>query len=720
MIIRLLFLLVGISFSLSGCETSPVKAPGPPVVVEETPVTGEDPVSPPEAVGQTQGGRIRDEIDKASAPDFLTSGSGVFIAPQRSVAAITEASGDVTLNMERIDIREAVKIILGDLLGKNYTIDPRVQGVATLQTSGPVNNASLIPTLEMLLRMNGAALIQQGDSFHIVPREIAMREAVQPQLGDSQISLPQGFGIRIVPLKYIAAREMQKILEPLIQQGSLVRIDEFRNLLILSGTGNELVQMLETIRIFDVDWLEGMSVALFSPSFVDARVLAGELEKIFSEEPLAGLLRFTVFDRLNAVLVMSPRKTYIDKVAQWIDRLDKETDVIGRRLFVHKVLNSKAADIAQVLGDVFAELEGEVRQLPQPQIIPGREAIEIRSPGFDLPMNIAERPSTQDVTPSGVQSMATEEGVVVTTGGRIRIIADEINNALVILSTPEQYRQIQTALRQLDVVPMQVLIEATIAEITLTDDFRFGLEWFFTNRIDSNQGRAGLDLDSIAGIATGFPAFSYTLTDSAGIVRGVLNTLAADSKLNVISSPSLMVLNNQTASIQVGDQVPVTTQQQQSTGVGSTIINSIEFRDTGVLLTVTPRVNPGGLVIMEIEQEVSDVAPDSFDLTPTIRQRRITSSVAIESGETVVLGGLIRENQSSLQSGIPFLYKLPIIGPLFGSINNSGRRTELVVLITPRSIQGTDESRKITEEYRNKMESLKPLYEASPAAPPGP
>ena len=297
----------------------------------------------------------------------------------------------------------------------------------------------------------------------------------------------------------------------------------------------------------------------------------------------------------------------------------------------------------------------------------------------------------------------------------IRIIADEINNALLIKATAHEYRLVQAALEQLDIVPLQVLVEATIAEITLTDELQFGLEWFFKNHLGERKvGNLALDVGA-AGLTALSPGFSYAILDNANAVRAVLNALAGESRVNILSSPSLMVLNNQTATINVGDEVPVTTQQQQATTGTSTIVNNIEFRDTGVLLTVTPRVNAGGLVTMEVEQEVSNVAAGTGNtLTPTIQQRKITSTVAIDSGDTVVLGGLIRENTSVNQSGIPGLHRLPLVGPLFGSTTQDQRRTELVVLITPRAVQNRDSARRITEEFRRKMRVLQPPIAAQP------
>jgi len=640
---------------------------------------------------------------------FYSPGTGKFVNLTPAPAATAMEKGDVTLNFENTNLLEVVKVVLADLLGVNYVVDPGVQGSVTLQTSQPLPRESLIPTLELLLRMNGAALVQRGGVYHVVPRAGAISGLASPQLGDSAVPLPRGFSVRIAPLRFIAASEMQKILEPFVTQGNVVRVDPYRNLLILAGTGQEMAVMLETVAIFDVDWLAGMSLALFTPTYVDAASLASDLENIFGTVdggPLADLVKLTVIERLDALLVISPREEYLSRVAKWVAQLDQDSGSEGQRLYVYQVQNGKAVDLADVLNQVFEIGDGAF--VPPPELAPGLEPVEImsQSPAIE---QLAEAGAAEP--PPAAQARravaSAGEGLVVANSPDIRIIADEINNALVIMATANEYRQVRAALKQLDVVPLQVLIEATIAEVSLEDDLSQGVEWFFNNKVGDKRGEGLLDLGA-AGLNAVVPGFSYAISSAAG-VKAVLNALASESKLKIISSPSLMVLNNQTATIEVGDQVPITTQQQQSTSTDSNIINSIEYRDTGVLLDVTPRVNAGGLVTMEISQEVSDVAPNPVDpLTPTIQQRRINSTVAIQSGETVVLGGLIRENDSLTQTGVPGLNKLPILGFLFGATSDERKRTELVVLITPRVVQGAMEARTITNEFRGKMNSLKP------------
>jgi general secretion pathway protein D len=692
-------------------------------------------------------------------PEVYRPGSDVFTAPQKPPAAAPTANGEVTLNFENTNLREVVKVILGDILQQNYAIDPNVTGSVTLQTGRPLPRDALAPTLEMLLRMNGAALIYEQGLYNVVPSEEAVSGLLAPQLGGATTPLPKGYSVRIVPLEFIAAKEMQSILEPFAVPGNVIRVDEERNLLILAGTSQEIRSLLGMIRIFDVDWLEGKSVAVFTPEFVEAKTLAEELEKLFGDQaegPLAGLIRLEPIERLNAVLAITPRKEYLEKVAQWVQRLDRETGAVGRRLFVYPVQNGKAADLAAVLTQIFQEEGAE--ELPPAELAPGLEPVEITSsaqvprqgPSENLQESIrTETPQLQREAPGQlqrevpgeVQSKSTPgegleaagqtrlksvaqatptaqeisvEGVTIQQPGTVRIIADETNNALLILATGQQYKEIVTALRQLDIVPLQVLIEVTLADILLTGELRYGVEWFFKHHLDGKTGEFRLGQlpttaeDGSIVPFTGIPGgFSFAVT-AADAVRALLTALADDSRLDIIASPSLMVLNNQSANINIGDEIPVVTQQQQSVAQTANIINSVERVNTGVQLTVSPRVNEGGLVIMEIVQNVSQPREEQSELGPEISNREITSTVAVQSGETVVLGGLISENNSFTHRGIPGLYKVPIVGPLFGRKDVTKRRTELIVLITPRALRDVHETRQITEEFRNKMQGIRP------------
>jgi general secretion pathway protein D len=306
------------------------------------------------------------------------------------------------------------------------------------------------------------------------------------------------------------------------------------------------------------------------------------------------------------------------------------------------------------------------------------------------------------------------------TRGEIRVLADDVKNALVVLAKPRDYRLVETALRKLDIVPLQVLIEATILEVQLNDNLRYGVEWYFkygdSKAAFSRQGTRESPLAPPFGrlardvVTASLPGFSYFFQSSG--VNVVVNALNAVSDVNVVSSPQLFVLDNQTGTLQVGDQVPITTQSSVSTlNPDAPIVNSVEYRDTGVILSVTPRVNASGLVSLDVIQEVSDAVPTTTSdiSSPTIQQRRIESTVAVQSGETVALGGLIRDRRIDANQGVPYLSKIPVLGWLFGVSDEAASRTELLVLITPRVVSSADEARRITDDLRQRLRRITPL-----------
>jgi general secretion pathway protein D len=501
-----------------------------------------------------------------------------------------------------------------------------------------------------------------------------------------------------------------------------------RNVLLLAGSSAELDALGELVAMFDVDWLAGMSFGLFPLEEAEATELATELEAVFGGEesgPLTDIVRFVPIERLNAILVISAQPAYLDRAQTWIDRLDRIGEGVEQRIFVYAVQNGRATDLAEVLGEVFGIPTATVA--PGDLLAPGMEAAQIGAGAFELgeselgaategeeqfqePQEQQEQQVTPTPQPFGMERPRGTLGATRPDGAEddrdIRVIADDTTNSLVIRATPRDYRQIRDALAELDIMRLQVLIEATIAEVTLNGQLRYGVEWFF------RYGDVEFTFSRLATGAVGgnFPGFSALL--DTGDVVAVFNALEKITDVNVISSPHLLVLDNQTALLQVGDEVPIATQQAVSvTDPDAPVVNSIEQRDTGVILSVTPRVNASGLVFMEIEQESSDAVPtitSNLD-SPTIRQRRVASTVAVQSGEAVVLGGLIRDSVRQEDTGLPILHRLPIIGPLFGVTDTINDRTELLVVLTPRVIRNPEQARAVTEELRRRLRGLVPL-----------
>lgn len=644
-------------------------------------------------------------------------GSGRFVHGARTSRAEVEVSErDVLLNFENAGLRDVVQVILGDTLKLSYIYDARVQGRVSLQTTRPLPTDAMLSILETVLRMNGAAMIMGPDLVQIIPADEAVRGKLAPELGGGGPPIPFGYSVQIVPLRYVSAAHAQKLLEPFAPPQAVVRADIDRNLLLLAGTRNEIENLLDTVEIFDVDWLAGMSVGIYPLANVDVEVVIAELGIILGDEaegPLAGLIRFVPVKRLNALLVVTSRPEYIAKVETWVGRLDRGNST-GQNLFVYHLENGKAVELAKILSEIFSGRDFKGDRPPgqlAPGLTPRREAVAGlpgATPSAGPNPAQSQPPATPNASYQGGRSPRRGEGLSIAESADIRIIADEVNNALLILASAQDYQMVEAAIRKLDIVPLQVLVEATIVEVRLTNELRYGVQWFFKSKgYDGGSGRvtlSGATGGSIADIGRGL---SYVVTDGAGAVRYALEALEEVTKVRVISSPHLMIQDNQSAEIQVGDEVAVATQQQQSTATDANVINTVQYRETGVILRVTPRVNAGGSISMEVEQEVSQVQDEGGDnLTPTITQRKIKSSVVVQSGETVILGGLIQGTDTLGSSGIPLLARIPVVGSLFGTRNIDDRRTELMVLLSPRIVRDQAEARRVTEEMRRRLSTI--------------
>jgi general secretion pathway protein D len=653
-------------------------------------------------------------------------GTGVLARdPARGAAdVVLGENGKVTLNFANAEIRDVLDIVLGETLNLSYIIDPAVGGTITVRTSQPLSRAAVIPALENILALNGMAMTLVDGTYMIVPREVAARELSGPLVAPTDRQLVRGFGITIVPLNYASAASMLEVLEPFVGPGSL-RADAARNLLIFSGSGRQARDLMDMVDVFDVDWMRGMSFALFPLDVAEAKTLVADLEAVFLQDgksPLAGLIRFAPIERLNAVLAISPQPAYLDRAQLWIERLDRGAEGAGRRIFVYYVENGRAEDLAKILSDVFEGDSGGASQLPSAELAPGLSPVELigartrrtqpsqPSQPSQPPAEGAE-PTAQQAQPvpqptrrelQRIQQSAVGQAVggLVQESGDIRVIADEANNALVILATATEFRMIEATLKKLDIIPLQVLIEATILEVQLNDELEYGVEWFF------GSGNFSIGLGPISTLT---PSGGFTALFENGDDVAVINALSDVTDIKVISSPQLMVLDNQSARLQVGDQLPF-----QSgtilTGDDTDDTRIIQQIDTGVILDVTPRINAGGLVVLEIVQEVSTVSEEvGVEDNPIIQQRQIESTVAVQSGETLALGGLIRDNESVSVKGLPILMEIPILGNLFKSTVDNTTRTELLVLITPRVVRNSTEARKVTNELRKRLKSIEPL-----------
>lgn len=697
-----------------------------------------------------------DSVPKAV--DSVQRGTGTFVR-RVTGPSVDVSPGDVTLNFDGTDIREVVKVILGDLLQVNYVLHPAVQGVASLETGRPLRREHLVPTLETLLRMNNAALVYKGGAYEVLPLANAVQGNLVPQLGESTRALPEGYTVQVVPLQYIGAEEMNNILQPLAPEGSIIRVDTLRNLIVIAGTSPEMSNLIDTIRVFDVDWMKGLSVGFFTLEYAKANEVATQLEGLLADDsgnPLKGLFRFVPVESANSLLVVSPQASYLQQARNWIERLDlaEASGSAVERLYVYRVKHGDAVNLAEVLSALFGG-ETRGRDGSVGGVAPGlgsssigssrlgssgfgRSNLGLRSvnainalgdsdlsgPGFGGGAGAGgqgggslRRGGLGDAGGVGGGGGLSQRGGgvarTITMSSEVSIVADAINNSLLVRASPKDYKKILDALKQLDITPLQVLVEATILEITLTGNLQYGVQWNFFGLATRDQ-RSNISLDGTqdgesAGINRIFPGFNWVVISRPDQIRAVISALAGENLVNVLSSPSVMVLDNQKAQIQVGQQVPVATTQQQSTLTdNANLINQIEYKDTGVMLSVRPRVTPGGLVQMEIEQEVSTVAAtDSSALnSPTFQTRNITSTVAVRSNQAVVLGGLIQDLRESGKQGVPGLYDLPYLGALFGERKKASSRTELVVVLTPKVVASDQDIESVSKDFQRRLRGL--------------
>lgn len=660
------------------------------------------PVSPEEA-GKSGETAEASPAQPARTP-IVVRGTGQLIGAP-AVQATPPANAETGYQLSFIDteISSVVASVIGDGLGLPYLVDPQVKGAMTLQAARPLSREEVLPALEAALSVYGAALVDVNGVYQVVVSKDAPRRV--PRL-TSQAS-GAGFAVRVVPIKYINVADMEKTLRPFAPDGAILRVDEGRNLLVLAGTSRELATLQDVISTFDVNWLAGMSFALYPVEYVDAKTLADELGTVFSEarSPIANVVRLVPLSRLNSLMVVTHEPSYLTEVEAWIKRLDLGSTTPGRRIYVYDVQNGKADDLGTSLSKILSiavetSSSAGVRSKSSGASFGGgspRSAGGLFGGAMSTP-GVTREANDQPVTTTSMNNGSSDNG-------GLKIVPNAENNALLIYASPSEFAVIEAAVKRLDVSPIQVLIEASLAEVSLTNDLRFGIQWSAL----SNEGPIVLSEASSGSISPSFPGFSFLYTGGSDI-RAVLNALESITDVNVISSPKLLVLNNREAELQIGDQVPITVQQSMSTeGSAAPIVNSVQLRDTGVILRITPRANKSGLVLLDIAQEVSDVVPTTTSNidSPTIQQRRISSTVAVRNGETIALGGLIRDSTSRTKGGVPLLQRVPLVGNLFGSTSKNNRRTELIVLLTPRVLRSKAESDELMDELREQFQGLR-------------
>ena len=690
-----------------------------------------DPAQQPKRQSETYPGddSFGEQLTNANATTASAPGTQRSSAQAAVYRTRLQQGGDgYQLNFENASLAEVVKVILGDTLKLPYHYDPRVQGQVTLSTGQAVSREELLAVLESALKMNNAALVGGNGPYRIIPAgEAVGGDVVSVALNRDEMVMP-GFGVSVLPLQNVSADAMLRLLENFISKGGSLKAETTGNLLLVRGTANERRTLMDVAASFDVDWLKGQSAGIFPLTHSTPDELIAELTQTMQAEQgdlVAKMVRFQPIHRLNAVLVLSRQSSHLKKAAAWIQRLDR-SNAAGQSLYVYRVENGKAQDLAALLNDTLSGSAGGRRS--RTEVAPGKGTQSLAARATQPANPLPAGPSPSQTGQTGVQQAMAQlqrpppapqgdppppsAGTASPTAAPdVRIVPDEVNNLLLIKAGPSEYQRIMGVLRRIDRAPLQVMINATIAEVTLNDTLRYGVQVFLKGKKIAG-GQVNAEAIPLAPTYPGLNFIVGSFTDP----RIVLDALASVTEVKVVSSPSVVVIDNQPALLKVGDEVPVSTQQTSAIEVpNAPIVSSIRFRDTGVILKVIPRVNSSGLVTMDIEQEISAVVPQPGgpSLTPTISQRRIASTISVYSGQMVALGGLISEQRNLDKSGLPVINRIPIIGDIIGSNERGMKRTELIVFIRPQVIRDPRDARDVAEELRSRLHLM-----ASPPPPP--
>jgi general secretion pathway protein D len=719
-----------------------------------------EPITPPAietgAIPQTATAPLGTPGDPSASQPRAYPGTGNFVGTPKShsQSAVGTVNGEgVSLELVNASIPEAARAVLGDVLQVNYVVSDKVKGAVTLKTARPMSQEGLLEVFESVLELQDAAIVVDGGVYKILPRDEAIAVGKQIRMSGGTGRRSVGFATEIVPLKYVSADEMERILRSVAPQSTIARADTARNLLILTGSRNELVSMIEMVSTFDVDWMRGMSFGIFPVETADTEAIAQELDTIFANDqsgPTKGMVRFIPNARLKAILVITSSKQYLQKAETWIKRIDMASKETEKRAFVYHVQYRPVQELNRVLQKIYAaqnttgtDLGGAGQDaISDPEIVTpdsltgggtpatvGHRSLAGTPGTFAAPGLSADASRTTPASEPTDGALAGADGQAIAAQGQTRsgmlaqptpddrhggisIVSDESNNSLIITATPGEVRRIRQVLAEIDRMPSQILLEATIAEVTLNDDLKFGLRWFF----EKGSSELRLTDSAIGAIAPAFPGFSYFV--NAPNVRVVLNALQGVTNVNVVSSPSLMVLNNKKAVLQIGDEVPVATQSAVSVLTpDAPIVNSIAFRNTGVLLSIVPRVSEDGRVLLEIEQEVSDVKPTTSSTidSPTIQQRRIKTTVAVQNGGSVMLAGMMQDRATRQNEQIPLIGEIPMVGNLFKNKTDNISRTELLIAITPHVVTDDRQMDMIAAEFRDRLNlSTRPQRQTPP------
>ena len=688
--------------------TPPPQGGGPPTVTIPLPppapaAGGEGTAVPTPPVPQVTVVPPPPPATAPSRPASIAAPAPAFSPARPPSPAPSGAGPGFFVKFNNADIYEVIHT-LGRTAGINYIIDPRVRGVVNVHTQGMVRKDGALDLLFSILKVNGATAVKEGDTYHIVPMSEAKTEPLIPTL--SVDGAPRGpanqVAMRAYPLQYIAVAEMAKVIRPFLTPGGeAVEVGRANILLVIDTTAN-LEKTARLVELFDSEVFRAAGMKLFRLKVLDPEEMARNLENIFGALDFSARggkpsgINFVPIPRLNSLLVVSASPKTMEDVEKWIGELDRTGGGASRSIHRYRVKYGKVKDIAAVLERLYPS-----RIAP----VAADKKTEFKPAVSQLPGQASFPSQTPAGQPGGAGAPAaarTAKGETEVSTQPFDIIPDEATNSLILRASLSEYADALEILKTVDVYPQQVLLEVLVGEVNLKDDLRLGIDWTWSNPGGTWSQTATLAPGSIPALNN----FSY-LVEKTGRVTAAFRSLAEDGRASVISSPSVIATNGKKSKINVVDQIPITTSVLNSATNPPVTTTTVEYRDVGVILTFTPFINDSGLVTLEIEQEVSDVNTIAKGENPTFFKRSITTNLVASQDQSIVLGGLVKERKSLDRSGLPWLYKIPLIGWIFGSRTDSVSRNELLIFITPRVIRSVEEGVQLSRDFEERVAQLR-------------
>jgi general secretion pathway protein D len=697
---------------------------------------------PPDAYDAVRRADLRPRYPQATA-DADTGGNaaapasyyGTPVEAVAQAAPASEAAEGFALNFENTPVATVAKVVLGDILNVGYVIDPRAQGTISLSSGRPIAKKDMLFVLENALRVNNLVLVRDNAGYRILPATDGTVGGVDRAGGSDPIE--PGYGLTVIPVQYVSGTTLVKLMEGFASKPGTIRTDPSGKLLLVLGSGSERQTAVDTVRNFDVDWLRGQSVGIYPVTNSAPAPVVAELEKIMDtgESGLGhNLVKFQPIERQNSILVVTSKPELLRTASIWISRLDKSA-VASTGVKVYRVKYGDARQLAVLLSNMFTGGAPQGLESPANQIAPssgtttlsavdkltgGGQRQETPSgnapPGAEQGQGQGGMEAASAISTAGTLGPLAGGGAGGPGGGGspplpgVRITADVANNSVLVFANEEQYKIIERALNQLDRPKLQVAIDVTIAEVTLNHDLSYGVQFFLTN---NNHGSVSFTTGTTIPLITpNLPGFNFVAGNVGANPHVILSALSQYTDVKILSNPSLVVVDNQPASLEVGDQVPVSTGSATVLSANNAVVNTIDYQNTGIILHILPRVNSNGTVLLDVEQEISAVvnnnvsgatSASSQNLTPTISVRKVKSQLSVVNGQTVLLAGLIQETQNIVHNGLPILDQIPVLGKAFGANDNSIDRTELILFIRPQIIRNGADASLVAEELRSKM-----------------